>query len=136
MARIKGQNLRIAVDGETIALATNCTVNINAQLESASTKDDTGDWQVQELTGMSWDVSTDALFSATNDTGASGISIIDSLLAGASVNVALSLVGATNTILLEGEAWISSISINAPNRQNATYTAQFQGTGELRRSNG
>ena len=31
-----------------------------------------------------------------------------------------------------GWAWVSDIVVNAPNRQNATYTIQLTGDGELK----
>ena len=71
MATIKGQNLRVMVDGKCIAMATSCQFHISAQLEDSSTKDSTGDWQEQEVTGLSWDASTESLVTLT-DNGSNG----------------------------------------------------------------
>ena len=77
MGVIKGQNLRITIGGKYIAFATTCTVHVAAQLEESSTKDSTNGWQQQDVTGLSWDVSTDALYSV--DADASGINGVDVL---------------------------------------------------------
>lgn len=66
MATIKGQNLRILVgptDSNTrcIAAATSCTVHFQAQTTDMSTKDTEEGWADNEVTGLSWDMSADAL---------------------------------------------------------------------------
>lgn len=67
MAVIKGQNLRIKLGQKYVAFATNATVHIGASLEESSTKDSTNGWQQQEVTGMNWDISVDALYSVETD---------------------------------------------------------------------
>lgn len=61
MTTIKGQHLRLFINDRCVAAAQTCTVHLAAQLESSSSKDSTGDWEEQEVTGLSWDASTDAL---------------------------------------------------------------------------
>ena len=61
MATIKGQNLRILLDGKCVAASTACTMHLSANVEDSSTKDDTGDWAQNEVVGLTWDVSVDAL---------------------------------------------------------------------------
>ena len=34
-------------------------------------------------------------------------------------------------IVYSGNAWVNDVSVNAPNRQNTTYTLQAAGDGEL-----
>lgn len=60
MATIKGQNLRLTVAGQCVAKARTCTVHIAMQSESSSTKDDEGDWENNNIVGMSWDASCEA----------------------------------------------------------------------------
>ena len=67
MATIKGQNLRVLVDNKCIAQATSCTFHIAARVEESSTKDDTGDFAQNEITGLSWDASTDSLVTLTDN---------------------------------------------------------------------
>ena len=69
---MKGQNLRIMIGSpaKCVAFATSCTYHLSATLEDASTKDDSGGFQKQEVTGMAGDFSCDALYSVNSDTGA------------------------------------------------------------------
>ena len=71
MATIKGQNLRVMVGGKCIAMATSCQFHVSTQLESSSTKDSVGDFEEQEVTGLSWDAQTDSLVTLT-DNGVNG----------------------------------------------------------------
>ena len=68
MATIKGQNLRLLVDSGsgtpvTVALSSSCSVHIAANVEDVSTKDSEGGWIENAVTGLSWDLSTEALVS-------------------------------------------------------------------------
>ena len=143
MGVIKGQNLRITIGGKYVAFATSCTVHVSASLEDSSTKDSSdGIFQEQQLTGLSWDISTDALYSV--DTDASGINAegaLDAILACQKVNIEFTgTVGTNNRQATghkySGQAWINDVSVNAANRQNASYSLQAQGTGALTKSNG
>ena len=126
-----------------VAFATSCTVHVSASLEDSSTKDSSdGIFQEQQLTGLSWDISTDALYSV--DTDASGINAegaLDAILARQKVDVEFTGTVGTNNRQATGhkytgQAWINDISINAANRQNASYSLEAQGTGPLSKSNG
>ena len=139
MGVIKGQNLRIKLGTKYVAFATSCTVHVSAQLEESSTKDSTNGSQKQEITGMSWDISVDALYSVDTDaTGVNGVDALDLILAQQQVDVEFTQaegeknrVPATGDIKYSGKAWVNDVSVNAPNRQNTTYTLQATGDGEL-----
>lgn len=142
MGVIKGQNLRLKVNDKFIAFATSCTVHMSASLESSSTKDSTNDYEEQELTGVSWDISTDALYSVAEDSGGiNGEGVLDLMIDPAKRKVTVSFLiteagstknrtPATGTVF-SGTAWVSDISINATNRQNTSYTVQLTGDGAL-----
>jgi len=128
------------VGGKCIAMATSCQFHISAQLEDSSTKDSTGDWQEQEVTGLSWDAQCDALVTLT-DNGTNGeivTDIMSLMIAKTLVTLTFDQTGGTNNrtgqnaaIKRTGSAFISDIQITAQNRQNSTHTVQFQGTGAL-----
>lgn len=67
MATVKGQNLRIYVEDSNddnmrcIAAATSCTLHVAAQVQDNSSKDTANAWAQNEVVGLSWDVSADAL---------------------------------------------------------------------------
>ena len=139
MGVIKGQNLRIKLGTKYVAFATSCTVHVSAQLEESSTKDSTNGWQKQEITGMNWDISVDALYSVDTDaTGVNGVDALDLILAQQQIDVEFTQaageknrVPETGVIKYSGKAWVNDVSVNAPNRQNTSYTLQATGDGEL-----
>ena len=140
MATIKGQNLRVMVGGKCIAMATSCTFHVSAQLEDSSTKDSVGDFQEQEVTGLSWDAQTESLVTL-EDNGTNGelpqdiLSLIINktkvTLTFDQTNGANNRVGMNSVIKKTGQAYITDVSISAQNRQNSTCSVQFTGTGAL-----
>jgi predicted secreted protein len=142
MSIIKGQNLRLKIGGDYVAFSTSCKVHVSVSLEESSTKDSTGDWTEQEVTGKSWDISCDALYSVEPDTGASnGSDLLDTLLAGEKVEVELVQTNGEKNraeipdgAKLSGHAIVNDITINADNKQNASYSIQLTGVGELAKS--
>lgn len=140
MATIKGQNLRVMVGGKCIAMATSCQFHVSAQLEDSSTKDSTGDWQEQEVTGLSWDAQTDSLVTLT-DNGTNGelpqdlLSLIINktlvTLTFDQTNGTNNRIGMNSAIKRSGSAYVTDVNITAQNRQNSTITARFTGTGPL-----
>ena len=140
MATIKGQNLRVMVGGKCIAMATSCTFHVAAQTEDSSTKDDTGDWASNDVVGLSWDASTDALVTLT-DNGSNGelaADLVSTMIAKTQVTLTFDTTGSTNNrtaqnsaIKRSGNAYITDISVTAANRQNSTFTVSFTGNGAL-----
>ena len=140
MATIKGQNLRVMVGSKCIAMATSCTFHVAAQTESASTKDDANDFEVNEVTGLSWDASTESLVTL-QDNGTNGelpTDLLSVMIAKTKVTLTFDLTNGTNNrvgtnsaLKKSGQAYINDISITAANRQNSTLSVQFLGTGPL-----
>ena len=128
------------VGGKCIAMATSCQFHVSAQLEDSSTKDSVGDFQEQEVTGLSWDAQTDSLVTL-EDNGTNGelpqdllslminktkVTLTFDQTAGANNRV-----GQNSVIKKSGWAYISDASISAQNRQNSQLSVQFTGTGPL-----
>lgn len=140
MSTIKGQNLRILVGGKCVAMATSCTFHVSAQLEDSSTKDSVGDWQEQEVTGLSWDAQTDSLVTL-EDNGTNGElpqDLFDIIINKTKVTLtfdqtagANNRVGQNSAIKRTGEAYVTDVTITAQNRQNSTFSAKLTGTGPL-----
>ena len=128
------------VGGKCIAMATSCQIHISAELQDSSTKDSVGDWQEQEVTGLSWDAQTDSLVTL-EDNGTNGElpqDILSLIINKTKVTLtfdqtagANNRVGQNSVIKKTGEAYVSDVQITAQNRQNSTMTVQFQGTGAL-----
>ena len=140
MPLIKGQNLRVMVGGKCIAMATNCTFHVSAQLDDASTKDDANDWQKQEVVGLSWDASTDSLVTLT-DNGSNGelpTDLLSLIIQKTEVTLTFDQTSGTNNrvgqnaaIKRVGQAFLTDFNISAQNRANAVMTCQFTGNGPL-----
>lgn len=138
MKIIKGQNLRLKLNDKYIAFATDCTVHVSATLEDSSTKDSSdGVWQEQELTGMAWDISANALYSVeTDNTGINAENALDLILAMQRVWVEFTGTTGEKNRTAEGTkycgyVWLNDNSITATNRQNGSYSLQAQGDGPL-----
>ena len=140
MATIKGQNLRVMVGGKCIAMATSCTFHVSAQLEDSSTKDSVGDFQEQEVTGLSWDAQTESLVTLT-DNGSNGElpqDLLSLMINKTKVTITFDQTSGTNNRVAQdsaikktGQAYITDVNITAANRQNSTCSVQFTGTGPL-----
>ena len=140
MATIKGQNLRVMVDGKCIAMATSCQFHIGTSLEDSSTKDSTGDWQEQEVTGLNWDASTESLVTLV-DNGSNGeipSDILSLIINKTLVTLTFDTTSGTNNrtaqnsaLKKSGNAYVTDVSISAANRQNSTLSVKFTGTGAL-----
>ena len=145
MGTIKGQNLRVMVgtasgSEKCIAMATNATFHVSATLEDSSTKDSVGDFQEQEVTGLSWEAQTDSLITL-EDNGANGElpqDLLSLMINKTKVTLTFDQTAGTNNrigqnsvIKKTGQAYVSDINISAQNRQNSTISVQFTGTGPL-----
>lgn len=145
-AYTKGQFVRLflgsdnsAVPSRILAACKSLSMHISLSLEDATTKDTTGDWQVQEPTAISYDISSNALV-RSGDTITSSVlgqdfaSIEDIYEAGTPVRFQIANVSGANNrtkgaIICSGSVVITQLTLNAPNRQNATYDTQLTGYG-------
>ena len=145
MGIIKGQNLRVMVGTASgsercIAMATTATFHVSATLEDSSSKDSVGDFQEQEVTGLSWDASTESLVTLV-DNGTNGElpqDILSLIINKTKVHLVFDQTAGTNNrvgqnsaIKRSGWAYVNDVSITAANRQNSTISVQFTGTGAL-----
>jgi hypothetical protein len=121
-------------------MSTAATFHLSASLEDSSTKDSVGDWQEQEVTGLSWDAQTDSLVTL-EDNGTNGElpqDLLDLIINKTKVTLtfdqtagANNRVGQNSAIKRTGEAYVTDVTITAQNRQNSTFSAKFTGTGPL-----
>ena len=128
------------VGGKCIAMATSCQFHVSAQLEDSSTKDSVGDFQEQEVTGLSWDAQTESLVTL-EDNGTNGElpqDLLSLMINKTKVTLTFDQTAGTNNrvgqnsvIKKNGEAYITDMSVQAANRQNSTLSVQFTGTGPL-----
>lgn len=143
----KGQFVRLFLSSDNttapaavIAAARSLSIHVSLQLESATTKDTPGSWDIQEPTGLSYDISTSALVRG-NDTITSAVaakdlaSIEDIYEAGTPVKWKIANTSGANnrtasSTIVSGSCLLTSLQITANNRSNATYQATLTGYGD------
>lgn len=143
----KGQFVRLFIGSDNtttpaavLASAKTLSWHCSVQLEDATTKDTTGDWQVQEPTGISFDISTNALV-RSGDTITSSVDgqtladLMDIYEASSPVKFQIANVSGDNnrtkgSVIVSGSVVISSLNITAGNRQTATYDCSLSGYGD------
>lgn len=143
----KGQFIRLLIKKATdtgdelcIMAATNCTLHVSATVEESSTKDDEGDWQVQEVTGLNYDITSEALVVVdATDTGAQGLDWFMDSVDGSELSWTIAQVAGdtgeknrdVDAEICSGTAKATNLTVNAPNRQDSTISATFGGYGDL-----
>ena len=146
-AYTKGQFVRLflssdntAAPAKVIAAAKSLSLHVSMTLEDATTKDTDGNWQIQEPTGLNYDITTSALVRG-NDTITSAVlaqdlASIESIYeAGTPVKWKICNVSGPNqrtaavNAIVSGSCLITQLSIQAQNRSNATYQATLTGYG-------
>ena len=143
----KGQFVRLflgsdntAAPSTVIAAAKTLNLHVSLTLEDATTKDTEGDWQIQEPTALSYDITTGALVRSgetiTSAVGAKGLSDLETIYeAGTPVKWKIANVSGDNnrtesSTIISGSCLLTQLAINAPNRANADYTATLNGYGD------
>lgn len=124
---------------KTFAMATTCTLNVAAGVLETSSKD-SGKWTDKKAGKLSWTASTDNLYTEDNFSR-----LFEKMVARSKILIAFDLASNANndsgipsggwTIAnggFEGEAIITQLTANAPDGENATYTVNFEGSGELK----
>lgn len=152
---IKGNALMLFDNSEhSIAYATNHTLTLTAELSEVSSKDH-GMWPTSSVQKYSWEITAENLFSMEDYFGTStsaqvpetGFDAFDKWSTGTIFTVKFGLKGETvDTILgqnpeywtlkttgdyLVGQVIISSLTLNANNGDNATYSVTLKGVGPL-----
>ena len=146
MSKVKGGDMMLFVGSgnntKSIAYATNHTLEINAETQDVSNKDEGGgDWATNEVNLLSWTASSDNLYS-TDGSGQNFGDLFDLMIAKTPITAIFSKKTGTSTTVpaagwspsvpkYTGQVVITSLSLNAPNGEYATYTATFTGIGAL-----
>ena len=145
-AYTKGQFVRLflsddntAAPAKVIAAAKTLSLHVSMSMESASSKDTPGNFDIQEPTGLNYDISTSALVRG-NDTITSAVAgqdlaSIESIYeAGTPVKWQIANVSGANqrtkgSVICSGSCLLTQLQISAQNRSNATYQATLTGYG-------
>ena len=143
----KGQFVRLflgndasATPSKVIGSAVQLQFHISVAMESATTKDTEGDWIINEPMDLSYDITSNALVRG-GDNITSGVeaqdlaSIEDIFEASTPVKFEIANVSGANqrtkgSVLVSGLVIITQLTINAANRQNATYDTTLTNYGD------
>lgn len=152
---IDGGDLMLFLNGHSIAFATSHSLSISAETSETTNKDIRGGWTSSKVKKLSWTCNTENLY-ADEGSGISFADLFNLMVAkteitaifsrkaqGANVDVpntgwtpATSLLDTTDINYYTGKVVITSLEINAPDDDNATFTCEFTGCGALTRSDG
>jgi len=142
----KGQFVRLflssdntATPAAVVAAARQLSLHVSLTVEDSSTKDTPGDWVANESTALNYDISTTALM-RSNDTitslvGGKSLSDLESIYLNATpVKWQIANVSGDNnrtkgSVICSGSCIVQTLTLNGPNRNNATYTASLAGFG-------
>ena len=144
----KGQFVRLFLSNDNnntpskvIAAAKQLSLHVSLSMESATTKDTTGEWDVQEPTALNYDISTTALMRGSDNivssVGAQNLADIEAIYEnGTPVKWQIANVSGENqrtkgSIIVSGSVILQTLTLNGPNRNNADYTSQLAGYGEF-----
>lgn len=148
MSNISGTDLMLFYNGKSIGGATSHDLDISIETTETTSKDTGGKWTTKAGRKISWTVNTSNLFAFE----ASGVAF-DTLFTNAIDFVEADIVFTTKADIdattapatgwtpsttetqYTGKVIITKLTVNAPNGDNATYTASFEGTGALSRVN-
>ena len=150
---LKGKALMLGVEVEgifhTVAYASSHKLDVSAQTGEVSSKDHNDKSVAIEVTGIGWSVTTDNMVEDNSAIVACGYKTLKSLiLSGLPLKIQVRYfeesigkdsLGQNNDwykwepdaqAVISGDAIVTALTLNAPNKQNATYSATFTGKGE------
>ena len=129
MAIQNATNVTLSVAGEVMAHATSASFSINRDLRDSTTKQSQG-WQ-QNLAGlMSWEMSGDAFVDiAATDASLGDLFTLLTDADGDSVAVVFTVGASGDTY--SGNAFLTSISVDAGVEENATFSISLTGSSNL-----
>lgn len=154
---IKGGDLMLFVDVDgtkkSIGFATSHTLSISAETTETSTKDSGGVWARPEVSTLSWTASTENLCGVSGSSATYG-DLIALMTAREPISAVFALEGDSENYTskkefdlpetgfwkpiaddgqnyFEGKVIITSVEVNAPNGDNATFSVEFTGVGAL-----
>ena len=133
--------LQVFVGGKALALATSCKLSISAETIDTQSKD-SGIWTEKDIKKLSWNGSSENLFSADDKVNGYDV-LLDLMLKrkpieakfGIPANVDSDEVPSSGWTLpaasYSGNVLITNLELNAPDGDKATFSATFEGTGKL-----
>ena len=142
---INGGDLMLFLGGTSIAFSTSHKLSISAETVETSSKDNGGKWVAKAVRKLSWNMSTENLYSLegagktyddlftmmTGRTEIDAIFTVEKDYATKADEVPEAGWVPMTTGQYKGKVVITSLELNAPNGDNATFTASFEGVGAV-----
>lgn len=145
--KIKGGDLMLFIGGTSVALATNHTLEISGETTDTSNKDQGGGmWASSEVSKISWTITSENLYTLEGE-GKEFSDLFTAMAAGTQLDAVFATKLASQASLTAvpeggwqpvatvpkytGKVVVTSLSLNAPNGEYATYSATFTGVGAL-----
>ena len=137
---IKGRDLMLFINGKSIAFATSHSLSISMDTTETTSKDSGGKWVTSNAGKISWEVKTENLFSNDGE-GVTFENLFDLMTAQTPIDAVFALEKnsakggwvPSTTGTFSGKVILTSLEASAPNEDNATFSASFVGTGELKK---
>lgn len=144
---VKGKDLMLFVDGKAIALAKTFTLGLSQETLDASSKDD-GEWEANDIVdSKSFDISSDAVYSADEDVSTSETydALFDKFVAGEPVPFTCGIAANAATEYPEGgwtaptskgyqgKMMINSLSLNGNKGEAASFSVGARGVGAMKK---
>lgn len=156
MGIINGTDLMVFVASgsgsfKSVAYANSHSLSISADTTETSTKtkdNAAGNWNTSKIESFSWSLSSENLYCSDEEQNGSHLEdLFGAMKSGQPVKVVFGLkketaktvpasgwspVDTDGSFVFQGEAYITSLELNAPDNENSSYTVEFTGTGELK----
>ena len=141
---VLGKDLMLFIDGKAIALATSCKLGLSAETIDTQSKD-SGIWTEKDIKKLSWNASSENVFSADADAN-SYDKLFALFLAHKPVVLKFGVVGNPDVNEMPADGWtlspgsytgkavITSLEANAPDGDKATFSISFEGTGPIKKA--
>lgn len=126
-----GGQVLIYVDGTAIAHSTSATLNISKDMIPAVSKDTTNQMREKYPGAGEWSVDFGGLYVYSAAYGPSDIFAL--LVAGTQANIKFSPNTSGNKYF-HGNGYFTSLTLDAPDQDNTTFTGSFDGDGALTES--
>lgn len=139
--QVLGKDFMVFVGGKAIALATSCKLSTSAETIDTQSKD-SGVWTEKDIKKLSWNGSSENLFSADNDVDGYD-KLFELWVARKPIEIKFGIPTNADSGELpadgwtlpaapyEGNALITSLELNAPDGDKVTFSVNFEGTGAL-----
>lgn len=138
---VLGKDMMLFVEAKALALATSCKLGLSAETIDTQSKD-SGIWTEKDIKKLSWNASSENVFSADADAN-SYDKLFALFLAHKPITLKFGVVGNPDVNEMPADGWtlangaytgkavITSLEANAPDGDKATFSISFEGTGPL-----